>query len=62
VIDVDAVLAVGPDAACFGFAFAAYESGIGRTAPGTQELARGVELQHRGRGFAAIVEGAPPIP
>ena len=54
VVDIDAVLAVGPDAAGLGFAFAADETGIGRTAPGAQQLAVGIKLQNRGRGFAAI--------
>ena len=57
-IDVDSVLAVGPDAACLRLAFTADETGIGRTAPGAQQLAVGIELQNRGRGFAAIGDGA----
>ena len=57
-VDINAMLAVGPDAACLRLAFAADETGIGRTAPGAQQLAVGIELQHGRSGFAAIRDGA----
>src|ERR1017187_8621042 len=58
VVDVNSVLAVGPDAASFRLAFATDEAGIGGTAPGPQQAAAGIELQNGGSGFAAIRYGA----
>ena len=57
-VDIDAVLAVGPDAARFQLAFAADETGIGRTAPGAQQFAIGIEFQNGRSGLAAIRDGA----
>ena len=53
-VDIDAVLAVGPDAAIGRLAMAFQPARIGRAAPGAQQLAVGVEFQHRGRGIAAV--------
>ena len=57
-VDINAVLTVGPNAACLRLTFAADETGIGRTAPGAQQLAVGIELQNGRSGFAAIRDGA----
>ena len=52
------MLVIRPDAARFHLAFAADKAGIGRTAPGAQQFAIGIELQNGRRGFAAIRYGA----
>ena len=57
-VDIDAMLAVGPDAAVGRLAMAFQPARIGRAAPGAQQLAVGVELQHRRRGIAAVGHGA----
>src|ERR1035437_754241 len=57
-VDINAVLAVRPDAARFHLAFAADETGIGRTAPGAQQFAIGIKLQNGRSRFAAIRYGA----
>src|SRR5205085_6518888 len=57
-VDVDTVLTAWPDAACLRFTFPADEAGIGRTAPGAQQLAVRIKLQNRRSGFAAIRDGA----
>src|SRR5580700_7536503 len=41
-VDINAVLTARPNAARFRLTFTADESGIGRTAPGTQQLAFGI--------------------
>jgi hypothetical protein len=53
-VDIDAVLDVGPDAACFLLAVIGQPARVGRTAPRAQQLTVGVEFQHPGRGTAAI--------
>src|SRR5258708_19905783 len=45
-VDVNTVLSSWPDAACLRLTFTANESGIGRTAPGAQQLAVGIKLQN----------------
>ena len=57
-VDINTVLGAWPDAACLRLAFTADETGIGRTAPGAQQLAIGIELQNCRSGFAAIRDGA----
>ena len=54
VVDEDAVLAGRPDAAVLHLALA----GIGRAAPGPQQLAVGVELHHRRRRQTAVAQHA----
>src|SRR5262249_843658 len=58
VININAVLAGRPDAAGLGLALASHEARIGGAAPGSQQLAVGVKLQNRRRGFAAIGDRA----
>ena len=57
-IDINPVLAVGPDAAGLRLAFPANETRIGRTAPGAQHLAVGIKLENRRSGLAAIRDGS----
>src|ERR1700730_55520 len=57
-VDINTVLTVWPDAACLRLTFTADETGIGRSAPGTQQLAVGIKLQNGRSGFAAICDRA----
>src|SRR5207344_2988078 len=54
IVDVDSVFDIGPDAALLLLAVTGQPARVGRTAPGAQQLAGGVELQHPRRSAAAI--------
>src|SRR5215469_10833234 len=54
IVDIDAVLDVGPDATCFLLAVTGQPARVGGTAPSAQQFAAGVEFQHPWRGAAAI--------
>ena len=58
-IDIDAMLVARPDAAVGSAAVPVEPARIGRPAPGAQQLAGGIEFQHRGRSHAAV--GARPV-
>src|SRR5262249_136598 len=47
VVNIYPMLTIRPDAACLRLTFASNKSGIGRTTPGAQQLALGIEFQNR---------------